>query len=218
MKNFNSQQDSARPRHIHFSHSSPPMLFVIFCLAVVVMPFCRFLFYRTVIRGDTVVFQYSLIILIAVILLCSWLWWFAFLLFKKPGILMKFNGLGVGAIAMIVSVTLVPALYTNRITVTRDYFSKVSGYWFLEETRIDFDTLGEIQVIKTEEKGKRDIDYNMHCIRKTDRADTAIYLNDLARKALPEILKRASQRNIAITGNAKIVEKYQPAKNDSAGK
>jgi len=92
-----------------------------------------------------------------------------------------------------------PSGINHRVTVTPDYFFHRVGSWYSPvETRVDFKSIVCIGIGETLRSKNKRRTYELICLRKGGGDAIRIPINDMMKKAVPEILKRAAENNISI--------------------
>lgn len=92
-----------------------------------------------------------------------------------------------------------PSGINHRVVVAPGYFFHRVGSWYSPiETKVDFDSVVYMTVDEAQRDRNRRKTYELHCIAKKGTNAVRIPIYDLMKKALPEILERAAQRDIIV--------------------
>lgn len=106
------------------------------------------------------------------------------------------------SIAVIFLVTVVPIPFFHRVVVTDQYFSQRIGYWFApNEQMLRFDQLLYLHVVSDSNAQNLRTDklqYVLECRLKPKGNIVTIPLQDLMKKALPEIYIQAAKKGVVI--------------------
>jgi hypothetical protein len=95
-----------------------------------------------------------------------------------------------------------PTGLNHRLVVTPDYFFQRIGSWYAPvETKVDFNSLMYLTVAETkQDRGRKT--YELRGNKKGTGEPIRIPINDMMKKAVPEILKRAAQHEVLIGDGA----------------
>jgi hypothetical protein len=114
----------------------------------------------------------------------------------QPGFFFRSKSIVLAALA-IMTLVMIPGGFGHRVTVTPDYLCERIGRFSPTETRVDFGSLIYVTVERTNTGSPRHPNYEIQFFpRKGDK--TCIRVNDLMKKALPEVLNKASQHGAII--------------------
>jgi hypothetical protein len=95
-----------------------------------------------------------------------------------------------------------PTGLNHRLVVTPDYFFQRIGAWYAPvETRVDFNSLVYLTIAETKpDQGRKN--YELRANKKETGEPLRIPMSDMLKKAMPEILKRAAERDVPIGDGA----------------
>jgi hypothetical protein len=101
-----------------------------------------------------------------------------------------------------------PNSLAHRVTVTPDGFSSREGAWYrLAEIRVDFDSLSTMAVGTRETDRPEDQTQELRCFPRDGGETIRVPIDDMMKKALPEILRNAARHHVFIIKN---VDRPQP--------
>lgn len=142
----------------------------------------------------------SIIMLGIIIGICS------IVFFMQPGLFFKIVGI---VLIVLSAFTLLnaPAIFFNRLVVTPDYLYDRTGSLFSPKiTKIDFDSVSYITYAESGENKRKRPGYELQFFIKPDGELIRVPLNSLTKKALPEILDKAAQKDVVIDEDINILE------------
>lgn len=107
----------------------------------------------------------------------------------------------IGAVLILIGVFCLfnsPTGLNHRVVVTPDYFFQRMGTWYSPvDTKIEFKQVKYISIGENN-SGNYGLRYYLGCVLNTNKDEVRININDLLKKAVPEIYSRAANANIPI--------------------
>jgi hypothetical protein len=92
-----------------------------------------------------------------------------------------------------------PTGLNHKVIVTPDYFSQRIGSWYSPvETKFEFKTVKYMDIDENDVAGNKGLKYVLRCEGNNQADAVRIEINDLLKAALPEIYRRAAERNVFI--------------------
>lgn len=127
-------------------------------------------------------------------------WIGAIVFWIQPAAVFRLGAIVLGSLGTL-AILNAPTGLNHRLTVSQNRFTQRIGAWYSpEETTIAFETLSRLAIHESQKNKSR----ILHCYPKDGGRATELPINDLLQAALPQIMLRAAQHNVAVLGQGEL--------------